>query len=479
MTPTRTWAKRARFTYDVSTSGSAAIPEPDDFLPILTAQHELTEPIADLANRPSESGRPYGRVLTLVRLHTRPIGVALLGLPGDGLSGEEVAHGIWAGLESAIIGHLAADGLPPIMGLPRHGLSPGVDLPCTEARRRLLAEPPFVSVIIPTHERPEPLGRCLESLLAMQYPNLEIVVVDNVPDTTRTRDLIATQYGDRSDIRYVVEERRAGSATARNRGLRVIRGELVAFTDDDVIVDRYWLAELLTGFSAGDHIGCVTGLIMPMELETPAQIWFEEYGGFGKGFERRLYDLGPNRPANPLFPYNPGMFGSGNSMAFRADALHAVGNFDPGLGNGTPTLGGVDVEAFFRIVQGGYQLVYEPGALIHHAHRREYEALRRQVFAYGSGLTALLTKAVARRPSLLLDLALKAPLGLWMLLGPSHSSSSVDSGLRLRKSADYPSELNRHELSGMLYGPLGYLRSVLRTRRPRRVLRRERPEARR
>jgi O-antigen biosynthesis protein len=477
MTPTRGWAKLARFTYDVPNSGGTAMPEPDDFLPILTAEHELAEPIADVANRPSESGRPYGRLLTLVRVHTRPIGVALIDLPGGGLSGEDVAHRIWASLDSAIIAHLAADGLPPIMCLTRHGLSPGADLPCTAARRRLLAEPPFVSVIIPTHERPELLGRCLESLLAMQYPNLEIVIVDNVPDTTRTRDLIATRYGDRGDIRYFVEERRAGSATARNRGLRVSRGELVAFTDDDVVVDRYWLAELLTGFSAGDHVGCVTGLIMPMELETPAQIWFEEYGGFGKGFERRLYDLGPNRPASPLFPYNPSMFGSGNSMAFRVDALHEVGSFDPSLGNGTPTLGGVDIEAFFRIVQGGYQLVYEPGAMIHHAHRREYEALRRQVFAYGSGLTALLTKAVARRPSLLLDLALKAPLGLWMRLAPNDSSSSVNSGLRLRRSTDYPSELVRDELNGMLYGPLAYLRSVLQTRRPRRPRRRAGPEA--
>jgi GT2 family glycosyltransferase len=362
------------------------------------------------------------------------------------------------------------------MGLPRHGLSPGANLPCTAARRGLLAEPPFVSVIIPTHERPEPLGRCLESLLAMQYPNLEIVIVDNFPDTTRTRDLIATRYDGRSDIRYVVEERR-GSASARNRGLRVARGKLVAFTDDDVVFDRYWLAELLTGFSAGDHVGCVTGLIMPIELETRAQIWFEEYGGFGKGFERRLYDIGPNRPASPLFPYNPGMFGSGGSMAFQVDALREVGSFDPSLGNGTPTLGGVDVEAFFRIVQGGYQLVYEPGAMIQHAHRREYQALRRQVFTYGSGLAAVLTKAVARRPSLLLGLALKAPLGLRMLLGPNSSSSSVDSGLRLRKSTDYPSELVRDELRGMLYGPLAYLRSVLQTRRPRRPPRRAGPEA--
>jgi hypothetical protein len=139
MTPTRTWAKRARFTYDVPNSGGTAMPEPDDFLPILTAQHELAEPIADLANRPLESGRPYGRLLTLVRVHTRPIGVALIDLPGDGLSGEEVAHGIWACLESAIIGHLAADGLPPIRCLPRRGLSPGADLSCIAARRRVLA----------------------------------------------------------------------------------------------------------------------------------------------------------------------------------------------------------------------------------------------------------------------------------------------------------------------------------------------------
>ena len=272
-------------------------------------------------------------------------------------------------------------------------------------------------------------------------------------------------------MRYVREDRLPGSAAARNQGLRHTDHEFVAFTDDDVTIDPDWLAELMSGFLAGPDVGCVTGLIMPRELETPAQLWFEQYGGFGKGFTRRLYDLGEHRPSDvPLYPYNAGMFGSGNNMAFRRRTLIDIGGFDSRLGNGTPTLGGVDVESFFRVIMTGYQLAYEPGAIIHHVHRRDYSALKRQVYAYGVGLTAFLTKWVMRRPALALDILRRVPAGLRVILGSdSASSSTVDSGLGFNKSQAYPRELDIIERRGMVYGPLAFIRSVRQTRRLRRT----------
>jgi len=121
--------------------------------------------------------------------------------------------------------------------------------------------------------------------------------------------------------------------------------EIVAFTDDDTIPDRHWLTEIVRGFWAAPRVGCVTGPILPSELATPAQLWIEQFGGYSRGFKRRVYDLGVNRPPDSLFPYAAGRFGSGANMAFRRSLLLDLGGFDPALGGGTPALGGEDLAA--------------------------------------------------------------------------------------------------------------------------------------
>jgi hypothetical protein len=206
----------------------------------------------------------------------------------------------------------------------------------------------------------------------------------------------------------------------------------------------------------------VTQLILPLELETPAQIWFEEYGGAAKGFAQRLYDLREHRPDDPLFPFNAGRFGSGGGMAFDRAALVRLGGFDPALGNGTPARGGVDLEAFLRTVVEGYTLVYEPAAIVRHRHLREYADLRGRVYAYGVGLTALILRSLLAKPSLLPAFLARLPRGLVFALS---SSSAKHAG----KSPTYPGELRRAELRGMLGGPLAYVRSARRFGWPARV----------
>jgi hypothetical protein len=71
---------------------------------------------------------------------------------------------------------------------------------------------------------------------------------------------------------------------AHNRGLTKARGEIVAFTNDDVVVDSLWLVELARAFEFADDVACVTGLILPMELETPAQFWLENSIRYNKGY---------------------------------------------------------------------------------------------------------------------------------------------------------------------------------------------------
>jgi hypothetical protein len=199
-------------------------------------------------------------------------------------------------------------------------------------------------------------------------------------------------------------------------------------------------------------------MILPAELETQPQEWIEEFGGFAKGLAPRIFDLDGHRPRHPLYPYTAGMFGSGASMAFKTAVLREMGGFDPALGAGSKGVGGDDLAAFFDVIASGHQLVYQPSAILHHWHRRDYPGLVRQAWGYGVGLTAFLTKTLMDRPSRLFELIVRLPHGVLYLFSP-------ESPKNRRKRDDYPEELTRAERKGMLYGPLAYLRSRRQARR--------------
>ena len=230
---------------------------------------------------------------------------------------------------------------------------------------------------------------------------------------------------------------------------RATQGEIVAFTDDDVLVDRFWLLELARAFELADDVACVTGLILPAELETAAQVWLEDRVGINKGYEPKLFDLGANRPGGKLFPYAAGLLGSGASMAFRTEALRALGGFDPATGTGTRARGGDDLAAFFSVIAAGHTLVYQPAAILRHAFRRDID-LRAQMYGYGAGLGAFLTKVVVDRPASLLDIAWRVPFGAAHALR-SRGSARADTARALTI------DLSVRERLGMLAGPAGYL----------------------
>jgi GT2 family glycosyltransferase len=311
-------------------------------------------------------------------------------------------------------------------------------------------------VVVCTRDRAERLNECLPTLLAQTYPCFEVLVVDNAPTTAKTADLLAKRYGGVARLRYVREDR-PGLPWARNRGLLDARGEIVAYTDDDALADRYWLAALVSGFWAADNVACVTGLVMPAEIETPSQAWFEQFGGFSRarGFERLMFDLHTNRPREPLFPYLASRFGAGVNMAFSASALRAIGGFDPAF------LTGQDIEAFYRTIRKGYTLVYEPSAIVRHYHRRDYAGLRRQVGNYGSAFTAFLAKCVLEDPVVIARFIGALPHAARYLADPR-------SARNVRRRGDYPGDLANAELIGMLCGPLAYLQ---RRRRALRIAR--------
>ncbi len=396
-----------------------------EFEPAIVLSIDCEDPGA-IAPVNSSSGAPYGRARLLVREAGRPAGRLDVELPPDGLSAPE--------LEGIIQRAVKNGELQPQDGL-------GTEQP------RFNGSAPHVTVVVATMDRPDMLRRCLESVLRSSYPSFDVLVVDNHQTATSGRDVVA-EFGPR--VRWV-REMRPGLANAHNRALREPTGSILAFTDDDVVVDEEWITHLIQGFAEGRDVGCVTGLIFPLELETPSQDLVERSVGFDKGYERQVFrsvDTGRGR----LFPYAAGTFGSGANMAFRLDVLRAIGGFDPSLGTGTPALGGDDLAAFFDVVASGYALVYEPAAVIFHAHRREEAALSRQAYGYGAGLTAYLTRVIVERPARLLDISRRLPSGLRYGL-------SADSGKNAGRPGDYPRALVRKERFGMLVGPARYLQS--------------------
>jgi GT2 family glycosyltransferase len=319
-----------------------------------------------------------------------------------------------------------------------------------------------IAVIVATCERPEPLEACLRSLLAQTHRPAAIVVVDDAPGGDCTPALVARlagEVGREVPVRYV-EGRRGGLGAAHNRGLELVDTPLVAFTDDDVVADPRWLERIVRAFDADPQVGCVTGMIQPWELRSDVQMMLEGYAGFNKGAVRRVYDLGEHRPDEPLFPFAAGQLGSGANMSFRRSALHEMGGFDPALGAGTRARSGDDLLAFFEVIQNGHRLVYEPAAIVRHRHADTMEAFERQVFGYGVGLTAYLTRCLIGRPRLVLEVLPRLPRAIAYLLDPRSVKNA-------RLPPDYPPALTRRERLGMIIGPVAYLASRLEVRRRR------------
>lgn len=335
---------------------------------------------------------------------------------------------------------------------------------------------PAISVVIPTMvHRVDGLRACLDSLAELRYPRYEVIVVDNRPADSPSIEITGAQ---------IVRATRPGISAARNRGLEAATGEIVAFTDDDVEVDPAWLMALGLRFRAHPEEASVSGLTLPRELETPAQIALEEYyGGFGlrtfASVSHRLRD-GPGhrrglspatvdaigedaQPHRSFSLYAAGSFGHGANMAVRRQALLDLGGFDLALGAGTPTCGGEDLAMFARLIWRGSSVGFEPAAVVHHTHRRDDEGLRRQIEGYGVGWGAML-----------MALALEDPRHLGCMLGTVPRGARALTGnyrakLRTRHPEPGPApeqpvgpgthELARLEMRGIAISPGRYLRS--------------------
>ena len=304
---------------------------------------------------------------------------------------------------------------------------------------------PKATIAICTRDRPDDLKRCLDALMKLPDDGQEILVIDNCPSTDATKELVK-RY---PSVTYICEQN-AGLDNARNRALKEAKHEIVAFTDDDATPDPMWLRALLKNFSH-PLVLCVTGMTMPLELETKAQEAFEYYSSFCKGFSRKVY-MGTK--VNPLATGN---VGAGANMALRKEVVNLVGYFDEALDAGTPTQSGGDHEFFSRILLAGYHIVYEPEALSWHRHRRTWKETRKAIKGYGIGVYAYWTRLLLIEKEWQV---LKLSYGWFVHTQLPNLVKSL-----LRRPNSQPLDLLLAELHGCVLGPWKYFSSRKRAKR--------------
>jgi GT2 family glycosyltransferase len=319
---------------------------------------------------------------------------------------------------------------------------------------------PRVTVAIPTtFGGVQSLSVAVASIAQLDYPEFEIVLVDNRP-VPNEEDHAQVRSATGHDVQILHESER-GISAARNRALRDCENQFIAFTDDDVEVEPDWLQQLVRPLLSDPRVACSSGIIIPAELTSPEQSMFEDlFGGFNRSFVPVLHgDEGAER--DPLFPYGAGKFGSGANIAFRTSVLKEIGGFDNALGTGTPARGGEELAAFIQILSDGGLIAFEPSAILHHMHRGTSGELRHQVFSYGLGLTAMFTSLLVADKRHRRGIARKLPIAAKLFL------SSGNGTVRKNEATSVPLRLRLWHAAGMASGPPKYF--VSRRRHPARV----------
>ena len=309
--------------------------------------------------------------------------------------------------------------------------------------------PASITVVVCTRDRAALLRDSLQALRAVDYPAFEVVVVDNAPATSATRDLLRAEF---PEFRYVREDA-AGLSHARNAGLRAATGRYVAFTDDDVAVDPQWLWAIATGFSRGDDVGCVSGVVPTGELRNEVQAYFDARVSWSKLTTARVFRLSEPPADLPMFPFCVGEFGTGANFAVVRDGMLALGGFDTALGVGTRTKGGEDLDMFLRVLYAGQSIVVEPSALVWHRHRADLPALTAQAVGYGRGFGAWAT-TVLLDPRMLGAALARAPRAVARLV--NKPMSTVDDAPASSTLSAEAKRVGRTELASVLGGPASY-----------------------
>lgn len=227
-----------------------------------------------------------------------------------------------------------------------------------------LTETPKVSVIVCTYKGSATLVECLDSLLALNYPAVELILVNDGSDP-RVEDL-AKSY---EAIRYLAVPH-DGLGAARNTGASAATGEILIYTDDDCIVEPDWLKWIVELFAEDPKIGAVGGPNIPPRAETAAQA---------------RVAAAPGGPCHVLLSDTRAEHLPGCNLAVRKSVFEEVGGFNPIFRSA-----GDDVDFCWRILAAGYELGFHPAAFVWHHRRFSYAAYFRQQRGYGQAEALLM-----------------------------------------------------------------------------------------
>lgn len=200
----------------------------------------------------------------------------------------------------------------------------------------------------------------LQSLAGLHIPpdlSWEVIVVDN-NSTDGTPDAVATVCQESAFTVQYVFERQQGLSHARNKGIQIARGDVLAFTDDDVTVDASWLVELRAAF---EKYGCtaVGGKVVPL-WSAPRPRWFYDEPPFSLRGAIAQFDLGDHSCETRTAPF-------GANMAFARKAFDKYGVFRSDLGRTKEILlSGEETELFHRLISAGERVAYTPLAVVYH-----------------------------------------------------------------------------------------------------------------
>jgi GT2 family glycosyltransferase len=227
---------------------------------------------------------------------------------------------------------------------------------------RPLPSYPFVSIIVCSYNGAKTLAACLESLGRIDYPNYEVILVDD-GSTDDTRE-IAARF---PDVRYVYQTNH-GLSHARNHGAAIAKGEIFAYTDSDCMADPDWLYYLLSTLLSGKFAGVGGPNVSP-----PARNWVQA-----------CVAAAPGGPSHVLLTDTIAEHIPGCNMAWYRWAFESIGGFDPEYHKA-----GDDVDFCWRVQQAGHAIAFSPTAIVWHYRRFTLRAFRKQQEGYGEAESLL------------------------------------------------------------------------------------------
>jgi glycosyltransferase involved in cell wall biosynthesis len=222
---------------------------------------------------------------------------------------------------------------------------------------------PYVSIVVPVLNGERNIAECIESINALNYQkeNFELIIVDN-GSRDNTVDIIRN-FQNNLDLNIKLYfEKIKGVYRARNLGVRNAKGDIIAFTDADCIVDSNWISNIVSFFS-NETVGGIAGEIFPKKGNSLVERYAVSIGMWSQ---------------KPMFDSSLLPFAQTGNAAYRKEVFSKIGYF-------AEILAGGDADYSWRMqLETDYKMVYAGDAIVIHDHKIDLKGLFKQTFRYGS-----------------------------------------------------------------------------------------------